>query len=145
MTPAEVVQAWHQTQRTDPRLANELYLADDIKVLLPSSRPIVGKAAAAAHFIAVANSFKPESFDPANAKYTVLISEGNKVARRGRFRAETKEGQVVDLFVFNLFVVENDRITHFEEDFDTLRRSKYTYAYDPETYRKGFEPESRLL
>ncbi|HXJ78127.1 MAG TPA: nuclear transport factor 2 family protein [Candidatus Methylomirabilis sp.] len=145
MTSAEVVEAWHRTQRTDPRLANDLYLADDVKVLLPSSRPIVGKAAAAAHFIAVANSFKPESFDPANAKYTVAISDGNKVARRGRFRAETKDGQLLDLFVFNLFVVENEKITHFEEYFDTQLRAKFTYAYDPETYKKGFEPESRLL
>jgi ketosteroid isomerase-like protein len=145
MTPAEVVEAWHRTQRTDPPLANERYLADNVKVLLPSSRPIVGKAAASKHFITVANSFKPESFDPANARYTVTISEGNKVARRGRFRAETKQGQVVDLFVFNLYVVENDKITHFEEYFDTLLRSRYQYAYDPAMYRTEFEPESRLI
>jgi ketosteroid isomerase-like protein len=145
MTPAEVVEAWHRTQRTDPKLANERYLAENVKVLLPSSRPIVGRAAAAAHFTAVANAFKPESFDPSNARFTVSISEGNKVARRGRFRAETKDGQLVDLFVFNLFVVENEQITHFEEYFDTLHRARFTYAYDPETYRQGYDPESRML
>ena len=44
-----------------------------------------------------------------------------------------------------VYTVENDKITHFEEYFDTQLRSRFTYAYDPEAYKKGFEPESRLL
>jgi hypothetical protein len=41
--------------------------------------------------------------------------------------------------------VENDKITHFEEYFDTQLRARFRYAYDPETYKNGFEPDSRLL
>jgi hypothetical protein len=145
MTPAEVVQAWYQTQRTDPQLANERYLADNVKVLLPRSRAIVGKAAATAHFVKVANSFKKGSFPASNTQYVVMISEGNKVARRHRWRAETNDGQIIDIFVFNLHVVENGKITHFEEHFDTLERSKFTYAYDPAALREGYNPEDWLL
>ncbi|MBA2963518.1 MULTISPECIES: nuclear transport factor 2 family protein [Ramlibacter] len=141
MTPLEVVKAWQKGQREDGRAANLKYLADDVQLLLPGMNPIVGKEAVSKKFAAVEDAFKPLFHSTIDGPFTVWIAEGDRVAHRFRWNGETHDGQLVDLFVFNLYVVRDDKILHFEEHMDTLTRSTYNYAkkstdgaaYDPNT------------
>lgn len=141
MTPKEVVQAWHRTWITDPALANELYLDDDVKKLLPGTRAILGKQAASDSFVRIAEPLKRETYEP-DTEYTVFICEGDKVAHRFRWQVELKDGRLSDMFVFNLYVVKNDKIVHFEEYFDTYERSK---TRDITVGREGYDPAAWII
>jgi len=145
MDPKAVVIAWQGGQRTDGRTANERYLADDIRLVLPGKDPIVGKEQCSRHFESVEDSFKPLKASTVDGPYTVIISEGDLVAHRFRWYGETHDGQIVDLFVFNLYQVTDGKISYFEEHFDTLSRAQYSYAYDSADEDRSFDPETRVI
>lgn len=145
MKPVDVAKAWQAGQRVDGRRANADYLADDVRLLLPGKDPIIGKEAASRHFEAVEDSFKPLRESTVNGPYTIWISEGDLVAHRFRWCGETKDGQLVDFFLFNLYRIRNGRIDHFEEHFDTLARARFNYAYDPTADESSFDPTTRIL
>lgn len=145
MDPRGVVIAWQRGQRTDGRAANEKYLADDIRLVLPGKDPIVGKKNCSEHFEKVEDSFGPLRESTVDGPYTVIISEGNLVAHRFRWHGETRDGQLVDLFIFNLYRVVADKIDYFEEHFDTLSRARYSYAYDPNEVDRSFDPNTRVI
>ncbi len=145
MDPRGVVIAWQRGQRTDGRAANEKYLADDIRLILPGKDPIVGKKNCSEHFEKVEDSFGPLRESTVDGPYTVIISEGNLVAHRFRWYGETRDGQLVDLFIFNLYRVVADKIDYFEEHFDTLSRAQYSYAYDAIEADRTFDPDSRVI
>ena len=98
--------------------------------VLPGKDPIVGKAACSEHFAKVEDSFHPLKESTVDGPYTVIISEGNLVAHRFRWYGETLDGQLVDLFIFNLYRIVDGKIDYFEEHYDTLTRATYSYAYD---------------
>jgi ketosteroid isomerase-like protein len=145
MNAVDVVKAWQQGQRVNGRAANEAYLDDDIRLLLPGADPIVGREAASKHFEAVEDSFKPLLHSTVDGPYTVFVCQEDMVAHRFRWNGETRDGQLVDLFIFNLYRVRNGKITHFEEHFDTLTRAGYSYAYDAKPASRSFDPETRIL
>ena len=151
MRPQEVAKAWQEGQRVDGRAANERYLADDVRLLLPGRDPIVGKDAASAPFEAVEHSFRPLRESTVEGPYTIWISEGDLVAHRFRWCGETHDGQLVDFFLFNLYRVRDDKIDHFEEHFDTLARSRYRYgetatqAADEPAPLTPMDPSTRIL
>lgn len=145
MEPKDVVLAWQRGQRIDGRAANEAYLADDIRLVLPGKDPIVGKAACSEHFAKVEDSFHPLKESTVDGPYTVIISEGNLVAHRFRWYGETLDGQLVDLFIFNLYRVVDGKIDYFEENYDTLTRATYSYAYDTGTEDRVFDPDTRII
>ncbi|KWF64706.1 hypothetical protein WL92_09475 [Burkholderia multivorans] len=123
MTPKEVVQAWHKTWVIDVELANDRYLADNVKLLLPGTKAFIGKKAASDAFMKVASTCKRETAVD-DERFVVWVCEGNMVAHRFRFLIEQTDGSICDMFVFNLYIVENDKIVHFEEYFDTYERAK---------------------
>ncbi|MGJ7497890.1 hypothetical protein ACSFA8_22805 [Variovorax sp. RT4R15] len=141
MSPKEIVEAWHVTWRKDPAEANKLYLADNVKVLLPGAKAVVGWKAANEHFLRVAAGLKSETLimDPA---YIVFVCEDNKVARRFRLDIESSDGAKCEMFVFNFYIVENEKIVHFEEHFDTYARSQST---DLSLYRKDHDPRAWIV
>lgn len=143
--PKDVVIAWQRGQRTNGREANAKYLADDIRLVLPGSDPIVGKEDCSRHFEKVEDSFKPLKASTVDGPYTVIISEGNLVAHRFRWFGETHDGQVVDLFIFNLYRVKAGKIDYFEEHYDTLSRAQYSYAYDAHAADRTFNPDTRVI
>ena len=145
MDPKAVVIAWQRGQRTNGREANKKYLADDIRLVLPGKDPIVGKESCSEHFEKVEDSFKPLKASTVDGPYTVIIGEGDLVAHRFRWYGETHDGQVVDLFVFNLYRVVDGKIDYFEEHFDTLTRAQYSYAYDPLDEDRTFDPRTRVI
>lgn len=141
MNPKEIVEAWHVTWRKDVALANKLYLADNVKVLLPGAKAIVGWEAANAHFLRVAAGCNAETL-VVNHDYTVFVCEGNKVARRFRFDMENTDGERCEMFVFNFYIVENGKIVHFEEHFDTYARAQNS---DLSVYRKDHDPRAWII
>jgi predicted SnoaL-like aldol condensation-catalyzing enzyme len=145
MDPKGVVIAWQRGQRSDGRAANEKYLADDIKLVLPGKNPIVGKEACSEHFARVEDSFLPLRVSTVDGPYTVIISEGNLVAHRFRWFGETHDGQLVDLFIFNLYRVNDGKIDYFEEHYDTLTRARYSYGYEVNAEDRVFDPETRII
>lgn len=145
MDPKDVVVAWQKGQRIDGRSANEKYLADDIRLVLPGKDPVVGKAECSAHFAAVEDSFGPLKESTVDGPFTVIVSEGNLVAHRFRWFGETHDGQLVDLFVFNLYRVVDGKIDYFEEHYDTLTRASYSYGYDASAEDRTFDPDTRII
>ena len=145
MDPKGVVIAWQRGQRTDGRAANERYLAESIRLVLPGKDPIVGKRACSEHFEKVEDSFGPLKVSTIDGPYTVFVSEGDLVAHRFRWHGATRDGQLVDLFIFNLYRVREGKIDHFEEHFDTLTRAGYSYAYDADVEDRTFDPETRII
>jgi hypothetical protein len=143
--PKDVVIAWQRGQRTNGREANEKYLADDIRLVLPGSDPIVGKENCSRHFEKVEDSFAPLRESTVDGPYTVIISEGDFVAHRFRWYGETHDGQLVDLFIFNLYRVVAGKIDHFEEHYDTLSRAQYSYAYQVDEADRTFNPDTRVI
>lgn len=141
MSPKEIVEAWHVTWRTDVAEANKLYLAENVKVLLPGAKAVVGWEAANAHFLRVAAGLNAQTLimDPA---YIVSIGEGNKVARRFRLDIESTDGRKCEMFVFNFYIVEDGKIVHFEEHFDTYARAGST---DLSAYRKDHDPKAWII
>lgn len=145
MDPEGVVIAWQRGQRTNGRAANEKYLADGIRLVLPGKDPIVGKKACSEHFERVEDSFGPLDTSTVDGPYTVFISEGDLVAHRFRWCGTTHDGELVDLFIFNLYRVRDGKIDYFEEHYDTLTRARYSYAYDADPEDRAFDPETRII
>lgn len=145
MDPKGVVIAWQRGQRANGREANKKYLADDIRLILPGKDPIVGKEACSEHFEQVEDSFGPLRASTVDGPYTVFVCEGDLVAHRFRWYGETVDGQLVDLFIFNLYQVVDGKIAHFEEHFDTLARAQYSYARELDPAEGIFDPDSRIL
>jgi len=143
--PKDVVIAWQRGQRIDGRAANEKYLADDIRLVLPGKNPIFGKENCSRHFEAVEDSFGPLRVSTVDGPYTVMIGEGDLVAHRFRWYGETHDGQLVDIFVFNLYRVVAGKIDYFEEHYDTLTRAQYSYAYDADSEDRTFDPDTRVI
>jgi len=141
MTPKEVVQGWHKQWKSDPALANKLYLHPNIKKLLPGCKAKIGWEEVNKSFLRVADGVKRETYhyDPA---YDVYICEGNMVAHRFRWNVETKTGAKSEMFVFNLYIVEDEKIIHFEEHFDTFERHKTS---DQTLFRAGHDPRDWII
>ena len=141
MSPKETVQAWHVTWRKDVAEANKLYLGENVKVLLPGAKAIVGWQAANEHFLRVAAGLNAQTLnmDPA---YIVAISEGSKVATRFWLDLVSAHGRKCEMFVFNFYIVEDGKIVHFEEHFDTYARAGST---DLSAYRKDHDPRAWII
>lgn len=123
MSPKDIVHAWHTEWRINPENANTLYLHQDIKVLLPGKDAIKGWDAANTHFLNVASAVNlPQPYTADENKYLIYLEDKDFVARRFRCTYHNKDGTTMDMMVYNIYRIKDQKILHFEEYFDTYYR-----------------------